>query len=112
MPCLDEDTVLRCAAGELGTAAEEAVEEHVADCAACAELLAAAARGLSLGDASPSPAPGATALELTRGQRVGRFEILGQADGICCHDASGRPATRGRAGGLTWVTPATTRRTN
>jgi tetratricopeptide (TPR) repeat protein len=67
--CLDEDSVLALIDGTLALGARAAAERHLADCSACAELVAAAA-GADVG------APPAREPALARGSAVGRYVIL------------------------------------
>jgi hypothetical protein len=77
--CLEETTVIAFLGGALSAEARAAVEEHVAACSACAELVTWAAA-----DQSGSIRTGAPGLEgrpfvgdLHPGATVGRYQILG-----------------------------------
>ena len=78
MSCLDEDSVLAFVDGRLDDGEQTRIERHLADCPACADLIAASAGGApealaprSLGDALTNEGG------LVRGSNVGRYLILG-----------------------------------
>jgi eukaryotic-like serine/threonine-protein kinase len=75
--CLDEDLVLAFVDGSLDSGRQADIERHLADCAACTDLIAASAGGApealaprSLGDALTNEGV------LVRGANVGRYLIL------------------------------------
>jgi tetratricopeptide (TPR) repeat protein len=78
--CLDENSVLAFVDGRLTGDALSSAEAHVASCATCADLVAAAAGG-SRAVIAGATAAGASAvgltLALTKGDSVGRHVILG-----------------------------------
>jgi eukaryotic-like serine/threonine-protein kinase len=76
--CLDEDSVLAFVDGTLDDGEQTALEQHLAVCTACADLIAASAGGApealavrSLGDALTNEGG------VVRGANVGRYLILG-----------------------------------
>jgi tetratricopeptide (TPR) repeat protein len=71
MNCLNEQTVLEFLEVALGGEQRIAVEQHLADCPTCLDLVTAAAPLLR----SSAPAQGAV---LPRGMTLGRYVILGQ----------------------------------
>ncbi len=78
MSCLDEDLVLAFVDGNVDDGEQTEIERHLADCLACADLVAASAGGApealaarSLGDALTNEGA------LVRGANVGRYLILG-----------------------------------
>ena len=75
--CLEESTVLAFLAGTLPPEGRSEVEEHIATCDECAELITWAAADQV--DASRAPGPEGRPFvgQLPPGARVGRYQILG-----------------------------------
>ena len=86
-PCPDETTLVAFLEGRLGGAAVATVDAHLGTCAACRDLIAAAApavlaqgsrlANVAVTQASLAPAPVPPAGLLPRGAAVGRYVILG-----------------------------------
>jgi tetratricopeptide (TPR) repeat protein len=84
VPCLDEQTVLGFLGGSLPAGRLEQVDEHLASCASCRELVViAAGSGDRSGDLATTPTLPANAAAIARGRglpldsKVGRYVIRG-----------------------------------
>lgn len=76
-PCPDEETILAFVGGRLSSAGIELLEHHADACAACVELIAAAAQDLAREPppVTPGGAPGDLAQE--PGSGLGKYRVLG-----------------------------------
>jgi tetratricopeptide (TPR) repeat protein len=75
--CLEESTVLGFLAGTLPAEARSGVEEHLADCSACADLVTWAAADQGSGTRLPGDEGRPFVGQLQPGARVGRYQVLG-----------------------------------
>src|SRR5262252_8163150 len=73
--CLDENTILAFVDGRLAGAAGKVAEQHVASCATCSDLIAAAAGGDPVSARDSAPAGGVPST-FARGASFGRYLIL------------------------------------